>query len=212
MEAAISFQSTRVGKKVQASAFAFLRARAQFGFRVFAESEWLRADGFLQIRHLHRGQRRLEAFVAHLQPGAVDGLFKRLTGEDAKGMGNAGFLRRLSDAAGDLVDDDVIVGGVAAQETAQTDDRVILPGLGESAGGGGNFEGAGNSDDGDVFLPGAGSNQSVIGATQQPFGNELIEPGNDNSEPETSRVQFACDCLLANFLFVGFLRDSVSPW
>ena len=61
-------------------------------------------------------------------------------------MWNTGFLRRLSDAARDFVDDDVVVGRVAAQQASEADDGVVLLGLRQRASGGWNFEGAGNAD------------------------------------------------------------------
>ena len=44
-------------------------------------------------------------------------------------MWNAGFLRRLSDAARDFVDNDVVVGRVAAQQASEADDGVVLLGF-----------------------------------------------------------------------------------
>ena len=66
-------------------------------------------------------------------------------------MGDAGLLLGLADAAGDLVVDGLVVGGLAAEEAAEGDDGVEFFGFGEGAGGGGNLPGAGNADDLDVF-------------------------------------------------------------
>src|SRR5271154_243845 len=68
--------------------------------------------------HLDGGDGGLVALVAGFEAGAVEGLLKRLTGEDAEGMGYAGLLLRLANAAGDLVVDGFVVGGFAAEETA----------------------------------------------------------------------------------------------
>ena len=70
-------------------------------------------------------------------------------------MGDASFLRGLSDAASDFVDDDVVVGCVSAEKAAEADDGVVFSRFGESAGGGRDFEGTGDADDGDVFFPSA---------------------------------------------------------
>ena len=45
-------------------------------------------------------------------------------------MGDSGFLGGLSDAPGDFVDDDVVVGGVAAEEASDRDDGVVFFGFG----------------------------------------------------------------------------------
>src|SRR6266566_2807397 len=73
-------------------------------------------DIFFQIRHLHRCQRRFKSLVAHLQAGAIDGLFERVAGEDAESMRHASLLRRLPNAARDLVHDDVVMRGIAAEQ------------------------------------------------------------------------------------------------
>ncbi len=97
-------------------------------------------DCLLQIRHLHRRQRGFESFIAHLQPGAVDGLLQSVAGEHAEGMRHASLLRRLPDATRDFVDDDVVVSGVSAQQTAETDDGVVFPGFGKGASCGRDFK------------------------------------------------------------------------
>src|SRR5262249_3351070 len=104
------------------------------------------ADCFLQIRHLHRGERSLETLVAHLQPGAINRLLKRLACEHAEGMRYSGLLRRLTNPARDLVNDHVVMGSVTAQQATEADDGIVFAGFSEGAGGRGNFEGAGNAD------------------------------------------------------------------
>src|SRR6185437_3483383 len=88
----------------------------------------LTADGSLQIRHLHRRQRRLESLVAHLQSGAINGLLERFARENSEGMRHSGFLRGLSNTPRDFVDDDVVVRGIAAQKASDTDDGVVFSG------------------------------------------------------------------------------------
>ena len=124
----------------------------------------LGADGLPQIRHLHRGECRFETFVAHLQASAVDGLFQRFAGEDAESVRDTGFLGGLSDAASDFIDDDIVVGGVSAEQATEADDGIIFFAFGESTGGGWDFESAGDADDDDVLVLGARAKQAVKGA------------------------------------------------
>ena len=111
----------------------------------------LTADGRLQIGHLDCRQRRLEAFVAHLQTGAVDSLLERVAGENAEGMWHAGLLRGLPDSTGDFVDDHVVVSGVATQQATEADDGIVFLGFSQGAGGGRDFEGARDADKLDIF-------------------------------------------------------------
>ena len=119
----------------------------------FADAGNLKPDSCPQRRHLHRRQRRLKPFVPHLQPGAINGLLQRVAGKHAERMRHAGFLRRLSNPARNFIDDHVVVRCVPAQQTAETDDRVIFFGFGESAGSRWDFKGAWHTDDLDGFLP-----------------------------------------------------------
>jgi hypothetical protein len=82
----------------------------------------------------------------------------------------------LSDATRDFVDDDVVVRRVAAQQATQADNRIVSLGYGQRTGGGGNFEGAGNTNDLDVFAFCAATQKSVERASKQPFGDELVKP------------------------------------
>src|ERR1041385_2255358 len=74
------------------------------------------ADGLAERGHLDGGERGFGALVAALQAGAVDGLLEGVAGEDAVGVGDAGLLRGLADAARDLGGDVLVVRGVAAQD------------------------------------------------------------------------------------------------
>ncbi len=119
-------------------------------FLTLADDRRLTTDDCFQVCHLHRRQRRFQSLVAHLQSGAVDSLLQVFAGENTEGVRHSGFLRGLADAAGDFVDDDVVVRGVAAQQAAQADDCIVFFGLGKGAGSGRNFERAGDADDFDV--------------------------------------------------------------
>jgi len=170
------------------------------------------ADSLFQIRHLDRRQRRFKSLVAHLQAGAIDGLFERVAGEDAESMRHASLLRRLPNAARDLVHDDVVMRGIAAQQASEADDGVVFLGFSESAGSGRNLEGTGHAEDFDVPLFCPGSYKSVVGAAEQAVSYEFIETRDDNSEPKSGCVQFSGNSLLPNFLFGYVLSVSVSLW
>ena len=169
-------------------------------------------DIFFQIRHLDRRQRRFKSLVAHLQSGAIDGLFERVAGENAESMWHASLLCRLPNPACDLVHDNVVVRSVAAQQASEADDGVVFFSFSQSAGGGRNFEGTGHAEDFDVPLFCPGSYKSVVGAAEQAVSYEFIETRDDNSEPKSGCVQFSGNSLLPNFLFGYVLSVSVSLW
>ena len=76
--------------------------------------------------HLDGGDGGFEAFVAGFEAGAVEGLLEGFAGEHTEGVGDAGLLLGLADAAGNLVVDGLIVGGFAAEEAAEGDDGVVF--------------------------------------------------------------------------------------
>lgn len=67
-------------------------------------------------------------------------------------MRDAGFLRRLSDPARDFIDDDIVMGGVAAQEAANADDGVVFVGLSERARSLGNLKAPWDANYVDIFF------------------------------------------------------------
>ena len=168
------------------------------------------ADGLLQIRHLHRRQRRLESLVAHLQPGTVDRLLQRVAGKDTERMRHSCLLRRLPDPARDYVDDYVEVGCVSAQKAAEADDSVVLLGFSKCARGQGDFEGARDADDLDVFLFRPGTNESIVCAAKQAVGDEFVESRDDDSETKPRGIQLSRARLLPNLLIGRFLCVPVS--
>src|SRR6184192_1364655 len=130
-------------------------------------------------------------------------------------MRHASLLRRLPNAARDLVHDDVVMRGIAAQQASEADDGVVFFSFSQSAGGGRNFEGTGDAEDFDVPLFCPGSYKSVVGAAEQAVSYEFIETRDDNSEPKSGCVQFSGNSLLPNFLFGYVLSVSVLrylPW
>ena len=149
----------------------------------------LNADCFLQIRHLDCRLRCLEALVAHLQSRPVDCLLEGFAGEDAEGMWHSGLLCRLSDAARDFIDDDVVVRSVAAQKASDADDGVVFSCFRQRARGGRNLESAGSADDIDCFFGHARAHQSIERALQEPLSNEGVESRDDNAEAFSRAVQ-----------------------
>ena len=81
-------------------------------------------------------------------------------------MRHAGFLSRLSDATGDFVDDDVVVRGVAAHRQPRQMNGIVFPGFREGSCRGGNFESAGNTDDGNIFFVVRRSAEAIERANQ----------------------------------------------
>jgi hypothetical protein len=115
--------------------------------------EWrLTADCFFQIRHLHCGERGFKALVAGLEPGAIDCLLERVTGEHAERMRYSSLLGGLTNASRDLIGDHVVVCSVSAKKAADADDGVVFARLSERAGGGRDLESAGDTDEIDVLL------------------------------------------------------------
>src|SRR5215210_3469545 len=74
-----------------------------------------------QVGHLHRRDRGLETFVAHLRAGALYRLLDRLRGYDPEDYGHP---------AGDVIE----VGRCAPDHSPQTDDGVVASGEGQLSG------------------------------------------------------------------------------
>jgi len=90
-------------------------------------------------------------------------------------MRYASFLRRLADAAGNFVDDHVVVRRVSTQQAAETNDGIVFLSFGKRAGCRGDFEGARDADNFDCFLSGAGTQQPVVCALEKSLCDESIE-------------------------------------
>jgi len=116
-------------------------------------------------------------------------------------MRHSCFLCGLPDPTRDFVNDYIVVRRVSAQQATEADDGVVLLCLSEGARGRGNFESARGANDTDVVFFCAGTNQAVVSAAQQPLSNELIKSGDDDSETQTTRVQFSSDAFVANCFF-----------
>src|SRR5580698_1963131 len=106
--------------------------------------------------------------------------------------------------------------GVSTQQASQADNCIILPGLGEGTCDGWNLESAGNANNPNVFAVCAAAQKPVERAPQQAFGNELVEPGDDNTKASSGGAEIAFDrldlyrgCRLIFFVFL--LRSSMPP-
>lgn len=135
----------------------------------------------------------LKALVARFDPGAIESLFKRLTGEDTEGVGDTGFLLRLTDSTSDLGVDRFVVGGFATEEAAESDDRVKLLRFGESSRGRGNLPGTGDTDDLDVRLAGTASEKTVEGSLEQAVRDNSVPTGGNDGEGHAYGTQIALD-------------------
>jgi len=92
----------------------------------------------------------------------------------AKAVGNAGLLLRLSKAARYFVVDGFVMGGLAAQQTAEGDDGVHPARICNGASGGWNLPCAGNTDHINVSAFCAAAQQSVERALKKPLGDHCI--------------------------------------
>jgi hypothetical protein len=145
----------------------------------------------VQRGHFDSGCCCFESLIAALQAGAVESLLQGFAGEDAEGVGDAGVLLGLADAASDFVVDGFVVSGFSANETAERDDGVEPASLGELAGGGGNLPGAGNAGDLDVVAPGAAAEQCIERALEQAVGDDGVPAGGDDGEAHAFGAEVA---------------------
>jgi len=143
--------------------------------------------------HLDGGDGGLEALVASFEAGAVEGLLEGLAGEDTEGVGDAGVLLGLTDAAGDFVVDGLVVGGFAAEETAESDDGVEFFRFGEGAGRGGDLPGSGDADDLDVGFGGSAAVEGVERTLEEAVGDDGVPAGGDDGEAHVGGAEVAFD-------------------
>jgi len=179
----------------------------------------LPTDRFFQIRHLHRRQRSFESLISHFQSGTVDSLLQSVAGQHAESMRNTRLLGGLPDSARDLVDDDIVVGSVTAKKAAETNDRVVLFGFGESTRRGRNFKGTRDANQIDILAFCAATRKAIECALKKSFGNKRIKAGDYDGETLSSTAELALEGLHLNLgqavrrwnFCVLFLRDSMSP-
>src|ERR1700722_5910840 len=127
------------------------------------------ADRCPEIHHLHRRQRRLKSFVAHFQPCAINRLLQRFASEDSERVRDSSLLSRLADAARNLVHNDVVVRRVAAQQTADANNRMVFPSLRELARGDRDFKRTRDSNERNVFFLSARTKQSIVSTLKKPL-------------------------------------------
>jgi hypothetical protein len=101
------------------------------------------------------------------------------------------LLRRLPNAARNFIHDDVVMRRVAAQQTANTNNRIVFFRFGERARGDWNFECPGNSNKRYIFFLGPGPQQPIVRALKKSLGNKRIETRDDKSKPPARRAQAA---------------------
>ena len=83
--------------------------------------------------------------------------------------------------------------GLAADDDAEADDRVVPPQVGELLGGQGDLEAPRHPDDGEVLLRGAVADQGVDRALEEPLGHEVVEPAHDDGDAHPAGVELARD-------------------
>jgi len=133
-------------------------------------------------------------------------------------MGHPSLLRGLPNAARDFIYDDVIVRSIAAQQTAQTNNRIVFFGLCQCASGGGKFKRARNTNDPNILGFRTTTQQSIERTPKESFRNELIKPRDHNAEVSSRSAEIALKrrdlewSVRRRILFILFLRDSVPPW
>src|SRR5665648_198187 len=96
----------------------------------------------------------------------------------------------------------------AADDRAQSDDSVVFAALGHLGSHQRNLEGSGDPGYFDGALAGTMPDDTIHGSVQQPQGDELVEPGDNDAELETLGVQhtlvalvFFCHQLILSFMF-----------
>ena len=109
-------------------------------------------------------------------------------------MWNARFLCGLTDAARHFVHNHIVVCGIAANQTSETDDRIVFFGLRQGTGGGRNFESSRHTNNRDVFLSGTQTNQAIVSAAQQSLGNKFVEPGDYDRKSLAGRAEMSREC------------------
>jgi hypothetical protein len=100
-------------------------------------------------------------------------------------------LLGLTYASGDLVVDGFVVGGFAAEETAESDDGVEFFRVGERTGGGRNLPGSGDSDDLDVGLRCSASVKGVERTLEEAVGDDRVPAGGDDGEAHVGGTEVA---------------------
>src|SRR5208282_692585 len=150
-------------------------------------------DSLLQVCHFDRGQRCLESLVAHLQASAINRLLQRFASQHTERMRNARLLRRLPNPPRNFIDDHVVMRRIAAQQTANANDGVVLPSLGQRSCRQRNLKSPRHANQRDIFLRRARAQQSIVSALKKAFRDEGIEPRNHDRKPLSHSAQATFD-------------------
>ena len=106
-------------------------------------------------------------------------------------MRHPSLLRGLPDPARDFIHDDVVVSGIATEQTTQTENGVIFAGLGHLARGQWNLKGAGHANDLDIPALRVTAQQSIERASKQSLRDELVKPRDDDAESFSGSAEIA---------------------
>lgn len=104
-------------------------------------------------------------------------------------MRNSRLLRRLPNPPRHFIHDHIIVRRIPAQQTSETDNRIVLLRLRQLPSRQWNLKRARHPDQIDIFFLSPGALQSVDRANQQSLSDERVEPGCDNRELPATSVQ-----------------------
>src|ERR1019366_1089226 len=112
-----------------------------------------------------------------------------LASQNAESMRHASLLRRPPDPPSDLVDNDVIMRRIPAQQTPNTNDRVILPSQSQTPRRQRDLKRPRHPRDVDVFLGSSGTQQPIASAQQKPLRDKRIKPRHHNRKPPPGSVE-----------------------
>jgi hypothetical protein len=135
-------------------------------------------------------------------------------------MRNPSLLRRLPNPPRHFIHDHVVMRRIPTQQTAETNNGIVLPSLGQLPRRQRNLKRPRNPHQIKIFLLGTGAHQPVQRAQQKPLGDKRIEAGDNNRKAFTGSAQRSFDGGEARrgkrphneILLVFLLRGLVPPW
>ena len=144
-----------------------------------------------ELGHFNRAKSCFEALIAALQARAIDGLFESVAGEHAKHYGYSGVELSELQPASSFGTDVIVVSGLAAQDAADGNERVVFAGQRQFLGNKRKFERTGHMNHGHVFTLCVRAIKSVDSGAQQSLGDETVESADNNRKAQTARAQAA---------------------
>ena len=123
--------------------------------------------------------------------GALNGLFKRVAGQQTEAHGQTGLQRHLRNALGGFGADVVEMGSAAADDRSESDDAVVLRERGHLLAHDGQLIRAGNAHHGDVFLRRAVTGQVVDGAFHEMLNDEVVETRRHNGDLQPLGIELS---------------------